>query len=266
LAALDSPLFTTAALAAGAALACWLVSVLTGEHSWTDRLWSVMPPIYTAVYAASRDFADPRLDLMAALVLAWGARLTFNFARKGGYQKGGEDYRWAVLRARLTGWRWQAFNLLFVAGYQNFIVWVITLPAWAVMSVAPVPLGVLDFALAAVCSAALMLETAADQQQWNFHQAKKQGQASGFLTTGLFAFSRHPNFFFEQLQWWALACFPLAAGAPALGFYWLGALLLTLLFLGSTRFTESITLSKYPAYARYQAQVSAQLPWFPRRS
>jgi steroid 5-alpha reductase family enzyme len=46
----------------------------------------------------------------------------------------------------------------------------------------------------------------------------------------------------------------------------LGAVLLTLLFVGSTRFTESITKSKYPEYADYQARVSAVVPWFPRRA
>jgi steroid 5-alpha reductase family enzyme len=46
----------------------------------------------------------------------------------------------------------------------------------------------------------------------------------------------------------------------------LGAVLLTLLFVGSTRFTESITKSKYPEYAAYQATTSAVVPWLPRRA
>jgi steroid 5-alpha reductase family enzyme len=253
----------TAALAAGAAALCWVLSVVFREYSWTDRLWSVMPPVYAGVYAWSRGFSDARLNLMAALVILWGARLTFNYARKGGYAKGGEDYRWAVLRQRLgTGWKWHAFNFSFIAGYQQFIVWAITLPCWAVSSATAAPLGALDLALAGLFLAALALELVADQQQWAFHQEKKAGRAKGFLTTGLFAFSRHPNFFAEQAQWWLLALFPLVAGSPALSFHWLGVVLLTLLFLGSTRFTESITLSKYPDYAQYQSRVSAQLPWF----
>ncbi len=46
----------------------------------------------------------------------------------------------------------------------------------------------------------------------------------------------------------------------------LGPLLLTLLFVGSTRFTESITLSRYPEYAEYQATTSPIIPWFAKRS
>ena len=73
---------------------CWLLSVLTKEYSWVDRTWSIAPPIYCLWVAGAAGFDDARLNLMAALVTLWGVRLTFNFARKGGYQKGGEDYRW----------------------------------------------------------------------------------------------------------------------------------------------------------------------------
>jgi steroid 5-alpha reductase family enzyme len=257
-----NPLLTSALLAAAIALACWLLSLATREYSWTDRIWSLAPVLYVAVYAAARDFADARLNLMAGLVAAWGARLTFNFARKGGYTRGGEDYRWAVLRQRITGLKWHAFNFGFIAAYQNLLIWLLTLPLWVVWRAPPSPLSAFDVTLAAVFLAALILETVADQQQWTFHQAKKRGEAQGFLRTGLFAHSRHPNFFFEQAQWWVLALFPLAAGAPPLSPHWLGPLLLTFLFLGSTRFTESISASKYPDYAQYQARVSAQLPWF----
>src|SRR5688572_6341857 len=113
----------------GASAGTWLLSVLTREYSWTDRIWSVIPIVYVAVFVVA-DPANTRLVLMLALVTLWGARLTFNFYRKGGYARGGEDYRWKVLRERMKPWQYQVFNLLFVAGYQNFIVFVICLPAY----------------------------------------------------------------------------------------------------------------------------------------
>ena len=115
-------------IAAAVAVACWVASVVTREYSWVDRIWSVVPVVYLWVFAASAGSA--RVTLMAALVTCWGLRLTFNFARRGGYAPGGEDYRWAVLRERLPGWRFQLFNLLFIAAYQNAILLAITLPAW----------------------------------------------------------------------------------------------------------------------------------------
>ena len=109
-------------------------------------------------------------------------------------------------------------------------------------------------------------ETVADQQQWNFQRWKRAAGPDArprFVQTGLFRYSRHPNFFFEQAQWWVFVGF----AASAAGSLWqptvLGAVLLTLLFIGSTRFTESISLSRYPEYADYQASTSAIVPWPP---
>jgi steroid 5-alpha reductase family enzyme len=247
-------------------VACWLLSVITREYSWTDRAWSTVPPVYTWIFAWESGW-NPRVVLMAALVTAWGARLTFNFWRKGGFARGGEDYRWAVLQGMMPGWAWALFNIAFVAVYQNVLVFLITLPAWRVAG-ASRPLGALDVLLTALFLAALLGETVADQQQWNFQQAKRARTARGepgpdFLTTGLFAWSRHPNFFFEQAQWWVLTLFLVAAGVSWLDLTLGGAVLLTLLFDGSTRFTEWISARRYPAYAAYQQTTSRLVPWPP---
>jgi steroid 5-alpha reductase family enzyme len=85
-----------------------------------------------------------------------------------------------------------------------------------------------------------------------------------FLKTGLFRWSRHPNFLCEQAQWWVFTLFPVAAGLPWLNPGIVGAVLLTLLFDGSTRFTEWITVSRYPGYAAWQRRTSRWIPWFPR--
>jgi steroid 5-alpha reductase family enzyme len=230
-----------------------------------DRLWSIVPVAYVWVFAIAAGLADLRLDVMAVLVTLWGARLTFNFARKGGYS-GHEDYRWPILRARMSRAQFAIFNLLFIVLYQNAILVLITLPALTAYQ-NPAPFGPVDAVLAALFVVLLAGETIADQQQWNFQRAKAAGTTDArFLTTGLFRFSRHPNFFFEQAQWWVLFLFGTAAAGSVLQWTVLGALLLTLLFVGSTRFTESITLSKYPEYAEYQRTTSAVVPWFPRRA
>jgi steroid 5-alpha reductase family enzyme len=257
-------------VAAAAASLCWVLSVLTREYSWVDRLWSVMPPVYAWLFAWQSGF-DARATLMAALATAWGARLTFNYARKGGYWKGGEDYRWAELRAKMPPWAFQLFNLGFIAGYQHALIFLFTLPAWAVAERKGAPLGAVDAVLALAFFAALAGETIADQQQWAFHGEKKaraaRGEAEphGFCTTGLFRFSRHPNFFFELSQWWLFALFPVAAGASLLGPGSIGVVLLTLLFHGSANFTESISARKYPAYAGYQRTTSRIVPMPPKR-
>jgi steroid 5-alpha reductase family enzyme len=254
---------------AGASAGTWLLSLVTREYSWTDRIWSIIPIAYVAVFVAG-DPDNARLVLMLGLVTLWGARLTFNFVRKGGFAPGGEDYRWKVLRARMTPWRYQLFNLFFISVYQNLIVLLISLPAYTAYT-HPTSLGPLDIAAAVLFLGFLAGETVADQQQWNFHQRKAATVAAGgtpsprFLTTGLFRYSRHPNFFFEQAQWWVIFAFGAIAAGSVLQWTVAGAALLTLLFLGSTAFTESITRSKYPEYAEYQRTTSAQIPWFPSR-
>ena len=250
----------------------WIASLVTREYSWVDRIWSISPVIYVWVFAAASGMTDARLVLMACLVTAWGARLTFNFARKGGYARGGEDYRWAALRKRMSPALYQVFNLLFISIYQNALILGITLPAWTVYAASPrTPLGIWDILIAVLFLALLAGETIADQQQWNFHQWKKTESAAGrtpsptFLTTGLFRYSRHPNFFFEQSQWWAFYLFAIVATGSVFHWTLLFPVLLSLLFVGSTVFTEAISKQRHPEYVDYQAGTSAIVPWFPRR-
>ena len=248
----------------------WVLSVITGDHSWVDRIWSIIPVVYLWIFAGAAHLADARLDVMAVLVTAWGARLTFNFARKGGYAPGGEDYRWAVLRRRMTKWQFQLFNLFFIAAYQNALLFAITLPALTA-ELHRGDFGALDVLAALVFVVLLAGETIADQQQWNFHQRKKAeasaGRPSGvgFLRTGLFHYSRHPNYFCEIAIWWVVFAFGAIAAGSIAQWTVAGAVLLTLLFIGSTVFTEKISGSKYPEYADYRRSVSAIVPWFPKR-
>ena len=66
------------------AVLCWVLSLVFDEYSWVDRSWSIVPEVYVGTFAFQADFADARLNLMFALTTLWGARLTFNYARKGG--------------------------------------------------------------------------------------------------------------------------------------------------------------------------------------
>jgi steroid 5-alpha reductase family enzyme len=242
---------------------CWLLSIAFREYSWTDRVWSIAPVAYAWVFAA--EARDVRGVVVACLITLWGARLTFNFARRGGYSRGGEDYRWAVLRKRMPGWRFQVFNVAFIAGYQNVLLLLITLPMWTMASSGSA-FGLVDGALAALFLAFLVGETIADQQRWQFHRTEADKPSkTGVLDSGLYRFSRHPNYFFEIAQWWVVFGFAaVAAGTIALPTA-LGAVLLTLLFIGSTIFTESITLTRRPEYAEYRARTSMIVPWPPRR-
>ncbi len=258
-----------------AAFLCFLVSTLTGNYSQVDKLWSLMPLVYVWVVAVSSEF-EPRLVLMAVLVTAWGFRLSYNFSRRGGYSwkfwTGEEDYRWAVLRAKpefSAPWRWVLFNLLFISFYQMGLILLMTLPA--VRSMNGSSLDWADFLLAFLLLALIGVETIADQQQWDYHKKKRRLQDTGeelpesyrkgFVHKGLWGLARHPNYAAEQAIWIVFYFFSVAATGQWLNWSVMGAILLVLLFWGSSSFSESISAGKYPEYPDYIKRVPRFVPF-----
>lgn len=255
------------------ALLCFTISELTGNYSQVDKLWSLLPIGYAGYVAAEAGF-DARTALMAVLVAVWGLRLSYNFGRRGGYHwipwRGEEDYRWGVLRQnpvlakRLP---WAAFNLFFISLYQNTLILLFTLPIVVAWQGQATPLGWLDGLAAGLMLGFLAVETVADQQQWDFHRRKRLGQTSdskGFCDTGLWALVRHPNYAAEQAIWLSFYLFSVAATGRWLNWSLTGAVLLLLLFLGSSDFSEKISAGKYPAYRAYQQRVPRFVPDFLR--
>jgi steroid 5-alpha reductase family enzyme len=173
------PLLFALAVCAVLAAACWLVSVLTDNYSQVDRLWSLAPPLYACHFAARAGWVDRRLNVIALLVVLWGGRLTYNFARKGGYRWHAEDYRWPELRQRLGPVWFQFLNATFVAPYQNLLLLLIVLPASVAWQARGTPLNALDAAAAVAFVLLLIGETVADQQQWRFQCAKQARRAAG---------------------------------------------------------------------------------------
>src|SRR3954471_11967937 len=155
-----SPLLVVALVVLAVCAFCWIASLLTKDTSWVDRIWSVVPVIYVWIFAVSAIGAGKdavRLIVMALLATAWGARLTFNFARKGGYT-GMEDYRWSILRGRMRPWQFQLFNVFFIVLYQNALLVLITLPAYIAWQ-NPAPFTGWDVAFSALFVALLIGET-----------------------------------------------------------------------------------------------------------
>jgi steroid 5-alpha reductase family enzyme len=82
----------------------------------------------------------------------------------------------------------------------------------------------------------------------------------GFITTGPWAYCRHPNFSAEQTIWLVLYQWSCYATQALYSWTGLGSMFLIMLFQGSTWLTELITAGKYPEYKHYQRQVGMQLP------
>lgn len=268
-----------AIIVGASALYCFVVGELAHNNSQMDKLWSILPEVYVWIVAIKGGLSL-RLVFMACLATVWGIRLTFNFARKGAYSlkfwSGVEDYRWVVLRNKKEfqpHWKWAIFNLLFISVYQNVLIFTITFPALVSMSSTD-SFGVLDIIATVLTLFFICYETVADEQQWKFQSTKwkmiKEGKKleelpspynKGFNTTGLWGYSRHPNYFGEQAIWVSFYVFSIGAGIGVFNWSIIGALLLIVLFTGSSIFGEEISKSKYPEYTNYIKKVSKFFPW-----
>jgi steroid 5-alpha reductase family enzyme len=250
---------------------------ITGNNSQVDKIWSILPLVYTWIVAYYGDFST-RLVVMATLVTIWGLRLSINFGLKGAYQwkfwGGEEDYRWKYLRTQpefQAKWKWSLFNFGFICGYQNLLIFLFTMPILIALQFNNQPFGKLDLIFAILMFLFILYETIADIQQFRFQTAKHallklglpldEKYSKGFLDRGLWKYSRHPNYFAEQSIWFMFYSFSIAASGQWLNWSIAGSILLIALFLGSSNFSEHISASKYPEYKNYQKKVSRFIPF-----
>lgn len=260
----------------GAAFVCFGISEITKNYSQVDKLWSLLPIAYAWIVTYNSGFED-RLVLMSILVTLWGIRLSANFALKGAYSwkfwQGEEDYRWKVLRSKpefQNPWIWRLFNFGFICIYQNLLILLFTTPIIVAAQYPFIPLNIFDCIVALAMLSFIAIETIADIQHWKFQKTKwqkiKNGETltgnfqKGFLDRGLWAYSRHPNYFAEQCIWVSFYLFSVTSGGSWINWSMIGCLLLILLFQGSARFSEEISASKYPDYKDYQQKVSQFVP------
>lgn len=269
--------FVSGFMALAVGLICFAVAELTGNCSQVDKIWSIMPIVYTWYFAAASDW-NGRVVLMAICATVWGIRLTYNFGRRGAYKlkfwEGHEDYRWEVLRQNALfknkPLNWKLFNLFFISLYQNALIWLFTLPAAMAYTSQPKALNTVDYFLALLFIVLVIVETIADQQQWNFQTEKyrriQAGESlsdeykAGFISSGLWRIVRHPNYACEQAIWIVFYVFTIYATGSIINWSMAGALLLLILFQGSSDFSEEISAGKYPLYKEYQNKTGRFLP------
>ena len=262
-------------------LICFLTGELTSNYSQVDKIWSIMPIIYSLT--ALHSYPSPRLWIMSSLVLIWGFRLSFNFYRKGGYNlipwKGKEDYRWTIMRQHpgLKGRiRFGLFNLIFISFYQHFLILLFCTPLLVVAKYQSSGLTITDLLAGALMLFFIAVESIADNQQFRFQKLKREAVnlnclfekslKKGFLYEGLWRYARHPNYTSEQAVWISFYFFGVAASGKLVNWTIIGPLFLILLFLGSTKLTESISCSKYPDYPVYIKEVPKFLPRFSKKT
>lgn len=241
----------------------FIFSLLFRNSSFYDPYWSVAP-IVIALYWATLGWdggADPlRLGLLLVLVTVWGIRLTYNWARGWrGLQH--QDWRYDQLSRQTGRWYW-VVSFLGIHFFPTVLVYLGCWSLWVGLGGPARPFNGLDVVATVITLVAIGLETIADEQLRRFMRSEKAPGST--LTSGVWRFSRHPNYLGETGFWWGLYVFALAARPD----YWwvvVGPVTITLLFqFISIPMIERRMRERRHDYEKVVKTVPRWIPWFKR--
>lgn len=245
---------------AGALFLLWLLSLKLKDASIVDIFWGLGFAMIAITSFVVTDGYIARKSLLTTLVVAWGVRLAWHIGSRNLGK--GEDFRYQAMRKR-HGARFPLVSLFTVFLLQGVLMWLISLP----LQVAQIPaqpdaLTVWDIAGAVVFLIGFGFEAIGD---WQLRQFKSNPANKGkLMDRGLWALTRHPNYFGDALLWWGFYLISCAAGA-----WWtvFSPMLMTFLLVkvsGVAMLERSLSKTK-PEYAAYARRTNAFLPWFPKR-
>ncbi len=244
-------------------LVLFAASFMARNSSYFDPYWTVAPPLACAWLAleAQPGTSFGRTALVSVLVLIWAIRLTLNWVRTWG-GPGHEDWRYVEIQKQTGRLYWLA-SLVAIHLFPALLVWLGMLALVPAIATGTAPLGWLDGVAFVVTAGAIAVEGIADEQLRRYRARKAAPGA--IMEEGLWAYSRHPNYFGEISFWAGLFLFGLAADETAL---WrvVGPIAMLCLFVfGTIPMMEKRSLEKRPAYAELQKRVSMLVP-LPRRN
>ena len=257
--------FVNAAVSAVLFLVLWRISIRLKDPSFIDAWWPIGMVIMAWTTYALTGGQGPHALALSVLCSLWGLRL-------GGYlfwrwRKHGADRRYAVMMGKAEverGWNFAKASLLLVFAMQAPLQFVVCLPVQLGQVAPTLALGPLAWAGVALAVIGIAFETLGDYQLVRFKA--DPANAGKVLQSGLWRYTRHPNYFGDACAWWGL--YLIAAETGALGVASiLGPVLLTFLL---TRWSGVPTVEgrmrrKRPEYADYVARTSGFIPLPPRR-
>lgn len=240
----------------------WLVSLRLRDVSIVDVCWGPgFAVLAWGYWLAPGGAPGPRPVVAAALVTLWGLRLGVHIAtRRRGM---GEDPRYRAMRAaRGPAFWWQSLFVVF--WLQAAILWFVALPL-LLLARGPQPpaLTVTDVLALLLFAAGFAFEAVGDAQLRRFKASlASRGKV---LDTGVWRYTRHPNYFGDALLWWGLSLGAVSARGGWLTLASPALMTFLLLRVSGVALLERGLMSSKPAYADYAARTPAFFPWFPRR-
>lgn len=247
----------------GAVLALWLISIPLRDVSIIDMVFAVILLAVTIASYFLADGAEPRKLLIVALVALWAVRITVHLVRRNWGH--GEDARYTKLRSWVADDRafvWLSLKKVFLL--QGIVLWFVSLPVQVGQLIATPPQpGWVAYLGVAVWAFGMFFEVVAD---WQLSRFRADPANKGtVLDTGLWKYSRHPNYFGELCIWWGL--FLVACEHPLGILTVVGPLLYTHLIInvtGQATLDKKLARSR-PGYAEYMQRTSGMIPLPPRR-
>lgn len=240
-----------------AAALTWVVSLVRQDVSIVDSVWSLILLGLCATYYLLHEDATPRGTLVLVLASVWALRLSVYITWRNLGEP--EDARYKAMRRKYSpNFAVKSLGIVFLL--QGFLAWLISLPLLAAIT-GSWPLQLLDATATALVVFGILFESIADAQLATF----KRGTGNGgkVLDTGLWRYTRHPNYFGECCVWWGFYLFAVAAGG-----WWalLSPVLMTFLLLriSGVALLEKDIRERRPAYADYVKRTNAFIPGFPR--
>jgi len=223
---------------------------------FTDITYSLSFIVLAVMLWASSSGRSPVQLFSIAAVILWGLRLGSYLFNRILHIK--VDHRFDDKRDNFV--RFGSFWLL-----QAITVWVVLLPVYGIMSLDRIPDLELAFLLPGVLMfvLGLVIETAADLQKYRFKM--KEENKGKFMSSGIWKYSRHPNYFGEMLVWWGIALPGIVLFEGAAWLYFIGPVFITLLllFVSGIPLLEKSADRKWgtdPAYVRYKKTTSLLVP------
>ena len=238
------------------AILAWLFSIARRDVSIVDSLWSLLFLLGLSVYLLVSDSVGPRALPVLILIAAWALRLSIYIGFRNHGQP--EDRRYQAIRENNQPHFWLK-SLYIVFLLQGFLAWVICLPVIAAVS-GQTPPGPLDWAGLGLWLTGMIFEVVGDYQLARFRRSRTSDNA--VLDSGLWRYTRHPNYFGEAAIWWGFYFIALSAGA-----WWtvFAPLLMTYLLLrvSGVSLLEKDISDRRPDYHDYIKRTNAFFPGRP---
>jgi steroid 5-alpha reductase family enzyme len=255
-------MLASAAVIAALMLGTWLLSLALDDVSIVDIAWCLGFVLVAWTCFAIADGSSTRKALVVSLTTIWGLRLgLYTFWQRRGTE---EDFRYRAMRSR-QGKRFRVSSLWLVFGLQGLGMWAVSLPVQAAqVSETPTGLTVLDLVGVAIWCVGMFFEVGGDLQLRRFlSDPRNRGKV---MRSGLWRYTRHPNYFGDFCVWVGLFVVALATGTGDAWWSVIGPLTMLLIFL---RFfgvpLMEPHLARREGYEDYVRHTSAFFPWPPKR-